>query len=566
MISSVIDKMGDWNPQLFRELKGRLKPRNMAIAAGISLVGQFLIYLNFQGALPVDPVASSYPVYSRYCTGTNPDGICLKDLLGNWVINQQLWWLDVFVWMSVIGIFVLLTVGTYLLIADLSGEERRGTLNFVRLSPQSAKQIFIGKILGVPILLYLVGALALPLHLIAGIGARIPLGLIFGFYAVLFASCVCFYSAALLFSLASNGLGGFQSWIGSGTVLLFLSILNSMVMPGYSNSHTLFDWWKLFYPGLILPYLVKSTFITPNTVGYFDLNNLDGMLFYGQSLWSNAGVGIGVILFHYFLWTYWIAKGLKRSFDNPISTLLSKSQSYLISMCLAVLLVGFVFQNPLSHEDTEYSLFHNFGFLQAFLILYGLILIVALSPHRQTLQDWARYRHQTEGKSKTSLLKDFLLGEKSPATLAIAVNFGLMMLYIFPVILLVPLNQHKIPVLVGFFLGMNMMLLYAAIAQRILLIKNPKRAIAAGALVGNLIILPIVVFGFLRIDPGENPLLWLFSCVPIAATQYATANAIFLSLLGQWIGITLISFETTKKLQKAGASATKMLLTINSGQ
>ncbi|NER20976.1 MAG: hypothetical protein F6J86_16680 [Symploca sp. SIO1B1] len=37
MTPSLLDKLGDWNPQLFREIKGRLKPRNILIAVAISL-------------------------------------------------------------------------------------------------------------------------------------------------------------------------------------------------------------------------------------------------------------------------------------------------------------------------------------------------------------------------------------------------------------------------------------------------------------------------------------------------------------------------------------------------
>jgi len=32
MILKRLDRLGNWNPQLIRELKGRLKPRNLAIA------------------------------------------------------------------------------------------------------------------------------------------------------------------------------------------------------------------------------------------------------------------------------------------------------------------------------------------------------------------------------------------------------------------------------------------------------------------------------------------------------------------------------------------------------
>ena len=47
-----IDNLGEWNPQLLRELKGRLKPRNILIATAISMVGQLLVYLNYKNLLP----------------------------------------------------------------------------------------------------------------------------------------------------------------------------------------------------------------------------------------------------------------------------------------------------------------------------------------------------------------------------------------------------------------------------------------------------------------------------------------------------------------------------------
>jgi len=70
----------------------------------------------------------------------------------------------------------------------------------------------VGKLLGVPILLYLVAGLAAPLHLWSGLAAEIPLSLILSFYGVLIASCLFFYSAALLFGLVGSWLGGFLGW------------------------------------------------------------------------------------------------------------------------------------------------------------------------------------------------------------------------------------------------------------------------------------------------------------------------------------------------------------------
>ena len=47
MLLTYFDKFGDWNPQLFREFKGRLKPRNLSIAAIIAIGIQILLLLNF---------------------------------------------------------------------------------------------------------------------------------------------------------------------------------------------------------------------------------------------------------------------------------------------------------------------------------------------------------------------------------------------------------------------------------------------------------------------------------------------------------------------------------------
>ena len=42
-MQSILTNIWEWNPQLFREIKGRLKTRNIAIATAIALIGQGLI-------------------------------------------------------------------------------------------------------------------------------------------------------------------------------------------------------------------------------------------------------------------------------------------------------------------------------------------------------------------------------------------------------------------------------------------------------------------------------------------------------------------------------------------
>ncbi len=47
-----LDPLGDWNPQLLRELKGRLKPRNVILAVALSILGQFLLWVSFLMRMP----------------------------------------------------------------------------------------------------------------------------------------------------------------------------------------------------------------------------------------------------------------------------------------------------------------------------------------------------------------------------------------------------------------------------------------------------------------------------------------------------------------------------------
>ncbi|MDY7012807.1 MAG: hypothetical protein SVX43_04260, partial [Cyanobacteriota bacterium] len=301
MISTLLDRIGEWNPQLFRELKGGLRRRNITLTAGISLVGQLLVYLFFQMRLPVRLDESN-----RYCTGPLEEYYprhpsCLKDAVGNILVNWELWWLDVFTCLSIIAIFVLLVGGVYLLIADLSNEERRGTFGFIRLSPQASSSVLLGKILGVPSLLYLLVAFTLPLHLYAASAARVSVPLVFGFYSVLATACFFFYSAALLYGLVSAGLGSFQAWLGSAAVSGFLGVM-TVIFFNSEISSTPGDWFMLLSPTTLLMYLVGSA---PHSLEAIDYGNPEwfSSTWFDWPLFEYAATAIPFILGNFAIWT-----------------------------------------------------------------------------------------------------------------------------------------------------------------------------------------------------------------------------------------------------------------------
>ncbi|MGK7956094.1 MAG: hypothetical protein AB4063_12715 [Crocosphaera sp.] len=570
MLLTYIDKIGDWNPQLIRELKGRFKVRNLSIAAIIAIVIEGLLLISFSGQLPIDYNEIDAPPfqYSRYCTATPPENSyapynqlhCIKDLLGNWVINWQLWWLDIFKVLSIIGLFILLVAGSYLLIADLSKEENKGTLNFIRLSPHSSRNILLGKILGVPSIIYFLCAVLCPLHLIAGLQANISPGLIIAYYGMIIAGCAFFSSLSLLFGLVSSGLGGFQSFLGSGLILMFLFITTSLVLSSHDFiSHTPLDWLILFYPGTILAYLVESTYI-PVKTAEIDYETLHQFAWYGKQFWQNSFLGISFIFANYALWIYWINQALNRRFRNPNATWISKFNSYGISASFIIIATGFVFQSG-RRTRFHYHIFDNLIVLQMLIIVFACLLMVALSPQRQTLYDWARYRHQNSETSR-SLLRDLILGEKSPSPLAIALNLGIMFAYLIPTILIAPLD-HPFHVLLGLFITLNILLIYAMVGQRILLFKLPKPALIAAGVIAVLMSVPPFMFAILQLTPHETVTPWLFTIFSLAAfnrhLETLTLMSVIFPLLSQWGIIALGSYEMSKCLHKAGESETKLL-------
>ncbi|NWF59718.1 MAG: ABC transporter permease subunit [Fischerella sp.] len=634
MMLNFLDRIGDWNPQLLREIKGRLKVFPVAIACVTSLIGQLILFLYQLREIP----GEKYPVSGNYCLVGEAYKQQLNDIypqinrlqqqlsffskaknydaekiqlltqqvdqlkteerrINNILYNQfcpldqidmQLWWRDhweyIFLSLTVIFIFTLLDAGTYLLINNLAQEEHRGTLNFLRLSPQSEASILTGKMLGVPILIYLAIAVAIPLHLVAGRSAKIAFSHILSFYAVLAASCIFFYSAALLFGFFSRFFSGFQPWLGSGAVLIFLIITMQMASSGpYLDNAA--AWLRLLSPFDMTAYLF------PNLFRRYNWELLEQIQFFYLPVGKSLVGLLGLNLLNYGLWTYWIWHGLQRRFRNPNAAMLSKGQSYFLVAYLQIILWGFTLQyvknyypayhpstSPVpAYYDLNYQVSQNFPLIAFFnlLLLFGLIAI--LSPHRQAIQDWARYRHQNISNSKrtwqNSLLQNLIWDEKSPALITMVINLVIVTTPLAIWILLAPaLNTHPInnsnwlievgsfKAILGVALFITLMMIYATLAQRMLLMKTVKRSFWATGTVAAAIFLPPMLLGMLGVQASETPILWLFSSFPWTGLEYATTTTVFMALLGELSVLVLLNLQLIRQVKLAGESATKALL------
>lgn len=564
---SLWSKLLEYNPQLFRELQGKLKTRNVVIAAAIAIFTQFISVILLLGQLP--DLDRDYLQCGRYgmtlLYEEYSDRLCYSpDGAGNWIINWQLWWLDLFLILSFIGIFTLLVIGTYMLVADMSKEKERGTLNFIRLAPQSANSILLGKILGVPVLLYTAISLGLPLHFVAGLKASIPLALILAFDLTLVTSCAFFYSLALLWSFVDLKLG-LQPLLASGGLGLILAFISAAALfYRYSQLDHMAAAVLLFHPGFVLTYLLDASSLRFGTVNFLAMDNLAQLSFYGQALWSNAAIGIGFCCFNFSLWTYWCWAVLQRRFHNPERTFLSKAHSYWLTGWLTLLALGFTLQADIvpKHSGTvlydhSQHIADNFILLQFCLGLYGLILIYALSPHRQGIHDWMRYRHQASPRS--SLWYELVLGENSPSTIAIALNLAIALLLITPSIFLLLKADHYY-ILGGLILCATNVLLYALTAQFVLTSKTAKRTAWSVVILASMIILPPLGLGIVEQTIEILPQAWLLSFTPAMAVEYVSLQAIAWAMFGQWLAISVIGLQMTRKLRQAGASETKALI------
>lgn len=553
MTLHLLDKIGNWNPQLFREIKGRLNIGNMAIASAFSLNGQLLLLMYYSAQIPVPPTHGeyTYPISHRFCgldTGNSYDTKCVIDALGNLAINWSQWWLEIFILLSILSVLALLVAGTYMLVSDLDKEERRGTLNFIRLSPQSAKTIFLGKILGVPILLYLAAILAVPLHLYAGLAAQIPLNEILCFYIAVAASCALFYSTGMLFGLTTSWLGGFQPWLASAM---------AFVVFGFSWLPLTRAAWDVLHFLSPLAILRYPLFLADKTDFDSLVENLDKLQWFYLPVGTNIASGLALSLLVCGTGTYWMWQGWQRRFPNPSATVLSKRQSYLLVICCQVIFLGFALQS----DPPDYA---NLICLLSLNLVMFLALIAALTSDRQSLYDWARYRKQIVPSNQKLWrrypLLDLIWSDKSPAVVAIAINL------LSSVIILIPgmlLKSYEINGFLGVIFCVNLILIYAAIVQLFLLTKNRNGEILTVITIGSAIFLPPLILSMLLLTPEKAPILWLSSTFGgfwSLSSLAASGNTILLSILSQWTVLVLLNLKLRSQLKLAGESASKALL------
>jgi hypothetical protein len=542
ILDRLIDRVGDSNPQIFRELKERLTFRNIGIVLIAVLLIQVFVLIYFNNQIPLPHYTNYSPhtkiaeAYSKYCTALSRElaNVCQLDGINNFKINWQIWWTDVFVclnWILAMG----LTLGSvYTLVADLIQEEKRGTLNFIRLSPQSAQKIFVGKILGVPILVYLGVALMLPLHLILGlsIGASIPF--LASWYLMISSIWLLLASAAILYVL----LGGIQA------------ILTTAVVG-----------WPMFFASKALNELAIETIEqkgwSPKVLSWFGISITNNAIsFY-------AFVAVSCLIVSLGIW-----QSIERRYLNPAATAISKSQSYLANLCLQIWIAGFAISVIYRHDT--YTTEQSISWFAAMDFMALLLSIPMLLPGKQSIQDWSRYRLE-RGAAKTrkfwrsELIQDLIVNDHSPTLLAIMINIGIAMALWVPLsIFAFRTPGYGLKFLAGICLAASLTLIYAAIAHLVLFFKVKKRNLWIFIIIGSAMILPlggaIVLSPFQAGSPsGFAALLLLFSPFAPIGILALSGGTLLAAFAAQLAVLGILTRQLQRQLKISGQSQTKEL-------
>ncbi|MEM9770065.1 MAG: hypothetical protein AAF889_00430 [Cyanobacteria bacterium P01_D01_bin.73] len=176
------DRLGRWNPQLLRELRGKLSIQSVAVAIATTWSMQALL---------------AYAVF----------GIEGNQWQGNALLVSRIAWL------------VLITLmGSLAITNDWIRESKLGTLDFLMLSPEPAWRILLGKLVGVPVLWYVATIAWLPFHLYLAVSAGSDLGTGLAIDAFSLSTAIAFLIMVLNLSVSLKEANPFLAYIATASM------------------------------------------------------------------------------------------------------------------------------------------------------------------------------------------------------------------------------------------------------------------------------------------------------------------------------------------------------------
>ncbi|MDX1977488.1 MAG: hypothetical protein SFT94_07425 [Pseudanabaenaceae cyanobacterium bins.68] len=534
-LETVWQRIGDWNPQILRELRGKLKLRNVAIALIAAALIQILIVGAFSLGLPDPDLASAGKLYSQFCFGTKEYSyqsvfLCSLPLEINW----QLWWAAQFRLLSWTLPILPVAVGGGMLALDLAQEASRGTFNFVRLSPQAASSILLGKLWGVPCLVYLATLAVLPLHLVAAIGAGVDPLFLLSYYLLNLLGAYLFGSVAMLVGLVAINSGSkFNNPLNVGMGLGFVFSGLYQVYLFLNSISTWAPFGQLLYGG-----------DRPNLV----------LEWFNLAIASNFWLGNGFAITSVLVVSQGIWYALERRYYTPTRPLIAKRQAYICLAFLQIFMVGFLVNRTLGdYLEAEHLRWAGLAVLNGINYWCFLSLITILTPTRQATLDWLRYRHL---QSRRSLWQDLVWHEQSPAVVAIALCSLIAALVITPwAVGAVDFGSGLAMISLIIAQGVGFVIL--ALIYQILAFwakTKPQRALAIALLIGTLIVPPLLMV-FLPLPK----FLWVMIGYPAFAYSPQLSWHLAIGGLAQGLILATGGLALTRQLQRAARSEFELL-------
>jgi hypothetical protein len=483
MLNNVLDRIGEYNPQLMREIKSRVSWRNVIIMTFVTFVSQIMVLIGQSSKLPLmEPKQKyyngQYCFYQIYNNGLSNDyaSNCKLDAAGLPIIDWLKWWSDTTFGLSVVMVVGLFAGGVYLLASNFSQEERRGTLNFIRLTPQQASSVIGGKLAGIPLLVYIGTALALPLQFHAVQQAHLPKSSILGWDILMSSLTILLYLGAILATMWFKA----QSILLAG-IAMFLSypLIYASSMWYDSSNRRYINWYGLTVGNNLFSYLLLTGLTT-------------------------AGI-------------YWLYQAIQRRYLKPTATVLSKKQTYLWSAMYHAGMAGFAVFG-FNSVKLPFGLSSDYmvaPITSLFSFSWLMLLIPLLLPSQQSLVEWSRQRPVGNKKGR-SLLADLIGHEKSPAILAIALNIAIAAAVWLPLILISDHWKSMPKLLLGIGMTIILAVIYSTITHWILFWKVNQRYAWMVGLVSVLVFLPPIFGMVLSAGGGDrynvpllfSPFLW----------------------------------------------------------
>lgn len=314
------------NPEIIRHMRSRLRRGRLLGTLGLYLLFVLLMaYILFQTNSSANADATQQYAHVLYFV-----------LLG-------------------IQYFASLVIGCVICAGSIVAERENQTYDFLRMLPIEPIKLIVGKLIGVPILIYLVLAVTLPLNIICAFLAGLPWSVVLTTYLILIFAGFFSHSLGLFYSALAP-----KAQISNGGALFSLFILSMFLWtPGINFLHPM-RYFEFFWEKKAIP-----------PVGFFTL--------------EMPAILMAVLI--YSLFSAWFLVAIYRTLEYEHHRVFSKKQSVLFQGFVSLIALGLMWPHltGIGEKSQLWGLVALYMCLQLGLIMG---MLFTLTPDYDDLIQW----------------------------------------------------------------------------------------------------------------------------------------------------------------------------------